>query len=124
MLKTLWHHVPRVEVSPVDREVAAGTTTLVDDQPARRRSARIHVRIPIEIVAQSEGAEVSYKATTVDFSPLGARIRGSMAFLSGGRVKLVAGQESSESWPCRVAWMAAIENAGNSEVGLEFLRHL
>lgn len=89
-----------------------------------RRCGRIRVKMPIEIVAESQGAEVSYKATTLDFSPLGARIRGSMASLSADRVQFVPSKESRQSWPCRVVWMAAADSAQSREVGLEFLRSL
>ena len=88
--------------------------------PARRRSSRIGVRIPIELVVNPQTGE-KYKATTIDFSPLGARIRGSIAGLSADELEFVAVEQSGQSWPCRVIWMAGVDSLENREVGLEFL---
>ena len=87
----------------------------------RRRSQRIYVNMPISLVVDFEGTDVSHEMTTVDFSTLGIRVRSSIAMVPGEHVGcVVPGWRTAV--PSRVIWSAPARAQQQRETGIEFLK--
>ncbi|MGH9451750.1 MAG: PilZ domain-containing protein [Terriglobia bacterium] len=89
-----------------------------------RRCERIHVRMPVALVVGSQPAELPSKATTIDFSPLGLRVRSNIALAPGERVGLILSDTPSQPLFCRVVWAGEPGPSGNRDAGLEFSQPL
>jgi len=89
-----------------------------------RRADRIYVRMPINIVVESQGAPVSHVATTVDFSVCGARVQTDAALVQGEQVQFILSGRKHPPLPSRVAWAKQPRPHQLQEAGLEFLQPL
>ena len=97
---------------------------LASTESIPRGCDRIHVRVPIKIVVDWEGAKVCHPAATLDLSPFGSRVRCCAPLTQGDRVQLVFFAEPEQSHLSRVVW-AALSSADQScDAGLEFLEPL
>jgi PilZ domain len=88
---------------------------------AIRRSARIFVHVPAEIVVDSEGTHVSYPAATVELSAHGARVQTNVALVPGERVGFIWRGATPRQFPCQVVWSGQAQSDRSPEAGLEFL---
>lgn len=91
---------------------------------ATRRSDRIYVRMPVEIVVDSDGTKISYPAATVDFSTLGARIKTKIALVPGEQVGFIWHGATPRQLPSQVVWSAPGRPEEWREAGLQFLQPL
>ena len=89
-----------------------------------RRSDRIYIRVPVEIMVDFEGAKISYPASTVDFSTLGARVQTTIALVPGENVNFIWRGAKSQSVPSQVIWSAHGRPEQSREAGLQFLQPL
>ena len=89
-----------------------------------RRSDRIYVQMPVNIVVESDGAAISHPATTVDFSDRGARVQTSAALVQGAQIQLILSGRKYPPLPSRVVWMGHARPNQPQEAGLEFLQQL
>ncbi|MGH9359902.1 MAG: PilZ domain-containing protein [Terriglobia bacterium] len=85
-----------------------------------RRCGRIYVQMPIKIVVESEGSRAFHDAATVDFSPLGCRVRANTDFPPGADIALLLGKKPSQPRHSRVIWASRANPAHMCEAGLEF----
>lgn len=88
--------------------------------PVLRRSKRIHVQMPVDIVAEVQGAQVHHEATTLDFSTLGVRVQSSATLAPGERVQCVL-EGTDRAIPSQVIWAAPPSAQQTREMGLQFL---
>jgi len=93
-------------------------------ESATRRSDRIYVRMAVEIAVNSNGAIMSYAASTLDISNLGARVQTRVLLAPGERVDLIWHDPASRSLPSQVIWSAPARLERGHEVGLQFLQPL
>lgn len=93
-------------------------------EAATRRSERIYVRMPAEIVVDSDGTKTSHPATTVDFSTLGARVQTRIALVPGEQVCFIWRGATPQQLPSQVVWSAAGHLEQWREAGLQFLQPL
>jgi len=89
-----------------------------------RQAKRIYVRVPVEIIVDSEGAKISYPASTVDFSTHGARVRTNIALVPGEHVSFIWHGAMPQSLQSQVVWSAPGHPEEAREVGLEFAQPL
>jgi hypothetical protein len=87
-----------------------------------RRSERIYIRMLIEVTIDSEGSLRYYPASTIDFSPLGARVQTEIALLPGSRVNFIWRGATPQSFPSEVIWSAQGRMEQGHEAGLQFLQ--
>ena len=85
-----------------------------------RRSQRIHVQVPVDIIVDVLGKQVRYEATTVDFSDLGVRVRSSVGLAPGTRVRCIVGGANG-AVPSQVIWAAPPSAQQICEIGIQFL---
>jgi PilZ domain len=95
---------------------------VVSTESAHRRSNRIYVHVPVTIVVDSQGARVTYEATTVDLSTLGMRVRLNVAMVPGEHVDLILAGRSQKPFPSEVVWAAEAAPEQGREIGLVFQR--
>lgn len=88
---------------------------------AIRRSPRIFVRMPVEIVVDSEENQTAHPASTVELSVHGARVQTNVALVPGERVNFIWRGATPRQFPCQVVWSAQGQPEQSPEVGLEFL---
>lgn len=93
-------------------------------ETATRRSDRIYVRVPVEIVVDSEGSRISYSASTVDFSTHGARVQTKIALVPGERVSFIWHGAKPQQLLSQVVWSAPGRPEQWREAGLQFLEPL
>jgi hypothetical protein len=93
-------------------------------ETATRRSDRIYVRMPVEIVVNSEGAKISHAASTVDLSTLGARVQTRVALVPGEQVSFIWHGATPQQLPSQVVWSAPGHSEQWREAGLQFLQPL
>jgi hypothetical protein len=91
---------------------------------AIRASSRIYVRVVVEIAVDSDGTTTLYTASTVDFSPLGARVQTELPLAPGARVNFIWRGAAPRSVPSRVVWSAPAHLHQGHEAGLRFLEPL
>jgi len=91
------------------------------NETAVRRSGRIFVQVPVEIVLDSTGRTVAYAASTVDFSTLGARVQTRAALVAGQHVSLIWAGAAPRRLLSQVVWCAAGRADRFREAGLQFL---
>jgi hypothetical protein len=90
-------------------------------ETAVRRSARIFVRMPVEIVVDSETTHMAYPASTVDLSAHGARVQTKIALVPGERINFVWRGATPQRVPSQVVWSAQGQPEQWREAGLQFL---
>lgn len=93
-------------------------------ESAKRRSDRIYVRMPVEIVVDSEGSRIAYPASTVDLSTLGARVQTKVALVPGEQVSFIWRGATPQSLPSQVIWSTPGRSEQWREAGLQFLQPL
>jgi len=74
------------------------------------------------VLTVSKGRRISDDAVTVDFSELGARIRGDLQIKPGESVELVVRGLAIDPIPSRVVWTNQTAPMGEIVAGLSFLR--
>lgn len=97
---------------------------LASTESIPRGCDRIHVRVPVKIVVDREGARVCHPAATLDLSPFGSRVRCGAPLAQGDRVQLVFSGEPEQSHLSRVVWAALSSVDQSCEAGLQFLKPL
>ncbi len=98
------------------------------NESGSRRSSRIYVQMPIRIMAESEGQSQGLsqrttgflEAATVDFSPLGCRVRAYADFSPGASVALLLGKNPLQPCHGQVIWASRPDPSQLGEVGLQF----
>jgi hypothetical protein len=90
---------------------------------ARRRN-RIRARLPITLLIESQDQKISYKTSTIDFSPLGIRVQAKIHLRPGQCASVIPGDHPGESIRTIVVWVGPEGSALEGEVGLRFLDHL
>ena len=93
-------------------------------ESAIRASSRIYVRVPVETVVDSRGTTMSYAASTVDFSDLGARVETESPLVPGARVNFIWTGPEHRSVPSQVVWSAPAHLDQGHQAGLRFLEPL
>jgi len=93
-------------------------------ETSTRRSDRIYVRMPVEIVVDSQGNKVSHAAATVDFSTHGARVQTKAALVLGEQVRFIWSGAKPLQLQSRVVWSAPGRPEQWAEAGLQFLEPL
>lgn len=94
------------------------------NQPAIRASNRIYVRVPVEIAVDANGTTISYAASTVDFSALGARVETDSPLPPGARVNFIWTGPAQRPVPSLVVWSAPAHLDQGHQAGLRFLEPL
>ncbi len=89
-----------------------------------RRSPRINVRIPLTLLVGPQKAKIAHKAVTVDFSPLGARVRTGTPLSPGQTVEMLLSGRLKHPIRSRVVCVGKAGLAQQGEAGIEFLRRL
>jgi len=91
------------------------------NETAVRRSNRIFVQVPVEIVLDSTGRTIAYAASTVDLSTLGARVQTQAALVAGQHVSLIWAGAAPRRLRSQVVWSAPKHADRLREAGLRFL---
>lgn len=94
------------------------------NESAIRQAKRIYVHVPVEIVVDSDGAKISYPASTVDFSTHGARVRTNIALVPGEHVSFIWHGAMPQSLQGQVVWSAPSQPEQPREAGLQFAQPL
>jgi hypothetical protein len=90
----------------------------------QRRSERMRARIPVTLLIAAKGAQVMHEAFIVDFSRLGARVKGrnyTLPLLPAQEVIIIPSEGPGYSLPSRVVWIGSTGSGHEGEAGLEFL---
>ena len=91
---------------------------------AVRRSARIYVRMPVEIVIDSEANQTAYPASTVELSTHGVRVQTEVALVPGEHVNFIWRGATPRQVPSQVVWSSQGQTERWREAGLQFLEPL
>jgi len=91
---------------------------------AVRRSARIYVRMPVEIVVDSETHQIAHPASTVELSVHGVRVQTRVALVPGEHVNFIWRGATPRRVPSQVVWSAPGQSDHLGEAGLQFLEPL
>lgn len=89
-----------------------------------RQSMRIPVIISIGLLVESEHFRVEHRASTIDFSDLGARLRTRAALLPGETIGIIISGDSRHAISARVVWAQRVEGDLSSLAGVAFLETL
>ncbi len=88
--------------------------------PARRPGRRVISKAAV-VVFEVDDETQSAKATTVDISEHGARLRLAQALLTPGQILEFKTDEDAKVLRCRVVWTGELKSDQQAEAGLEFL---
>ena len=90
-------------------------------QPISRRAVRIYLKMPVAICVDSDRSRVHHRASTIDLSSHGARVRTNAGLVSGQGVTIIADRIGRRSIPSRVAWVGPVGSRLEGLAGIEFL---
>jgi hypothetical protein len=89
-----------------------------------RRWERELATIPVRLVLKAENFKADDSAVTVDISPLGVKVRTTLALIPGEWVGVVPKGEFPHAIPARVVWAREDESSHWTFAGLKFLQAL
>ena len=92
------------------------------DSSTFRRSARVHVSVPIKLSGKLPGGKpFSEETTIVSISKYGAKVRTDLPLKIGMQLK-VQPKRRRESAPFRVVWIGREGTPREGEVGIEYVK--
>ena len=94
----------------------------VEESSSPRGADRKPVQIAVTLVI--EGDEAEHRATTVDLSNYGLRLRSDVTLLPGQRVDLLISTRPDCFIKARVAWVGKSDSAQTGQAGFQFLQPL
>ncbi len=92
-----------------------------DSGQIERRSRRKTERIPVTLLMKNQGQESERRASTVDRSEQGLRVRTTAALSEGQIVYVLSGRGYSPLGYCRVVWVREADRAQRKEAGLRLM---
>jgi hypothetical protein len=88
-------------------------------QESRRRSARIHSRLPVTLYFSSKATAGEQTASTVDVSNQGLRVQTGTALKAGQLVSVICPWGETPFGEYRVVWVRTSGSRRPTEAGLE-----
>ena len=92
--------------------------------PTLRWSERIHANMPLILRLQFGNTEATFRASTIDLSERGARIRADAPLAPGQRIEVIPNESAGVPVCGRVVWIGAVGSAQAGQAGIEFLESL
>ena len=87
----------------------------------RREWERTPTETPVTLLVESDRRNVCHNAVTVDLSPCGARVRGTIAVAAGTFIDLITRGGTPRVVPSHVVWVNLTGPDRFGEAGLQFL---
>ncbi len=106
----------------MDKNALTKPRGLTEVPPTTRRSERIFVSMSVTLRLEPETAQVTHRASTVDLSEMGARVRTDAPLAPGQALEVIPSGAEGSAVPSRVVWVGPVGSAW--EAGLEFLQSL
>ncbi len=86
-----------------------------------RQTQRIPATNPVRLVVESGDFKVEHRASTIDLSLQGVRVRTAFGLLPGETVGIITKGDSQHAISTRVVWVQRVAGDYSSLAGLEFL---
>jgi hypothetical protein len=89
-----------------------------------RQSPRMHAKIPVSLLLESQDIPIVQDTFTIDISTHGMRVKIQSSVWPGQPVEVISTRHSDQTVSARVIWVHANSATGIGEAGLKFSRPL